>query len=265
MGGTTKKLINISDELKDSIAWIKVNLKTVSLHVKIYLPLKYNFMKKFCLFNLCIATALFFSCNNPTTVASNDDKSDTTQSYIEKHISGYATVKLTTDLSQLSDKDKQMIPLLIEAAKIMDTLYWDQSYGHRDSLLNAVTDPKTKNFITINYGPWDKLNNDTPFLAGVGPKPIGANFYPANITKEEIEKSSLADKHGQYSLVRRDSMGKLISIPYHVAYKQPLQRASALLKQASDLAEDPGLKRYLQLRSQALLTDNFTASDIAWL
>jgi len=220
--------------------------------------------KHFFTVSILFATAFFLSCNNSTTVVAHSDR-DSAQSYVQQHLAGYATVKLTTDLSQLSDKEKQMIPLLIDAARIMDTLYWDQSYGHGDSLLNAVTDETTKKFITINYGPWDRLNNDSPFVNGVGTKPLGANFYPADITKDEIEKSNLADKHGQYSLIRRDSTKKLISIPYHVAYKESLQRASALLKQASDLAEDPGLKKYLQLRSQAIVTDNFTASDVAWL
>jgi hypothetical protein len=220
--------------------------------------------KSFCLITACLATAFFFSCNNSTT-GSSDDKKDTTQSYVQKHLAGYATVRLTTDLSQLTDKEKQMLPLLIEAAKIMDTLYWDQSYGQRDSLLSTISDEATKNYILLNYGPWDKLNNDTPFIAGIGPKPSGANFYPAGMSKEELEKSSLSDKQGQYSLIRKDSTGKLISIPYHVAYKEPLQRASALLQQASNLAEEEGLKKYLQLRSQALLTDRFTESDIAWL
>lgn len=212
-----------------------------------------------------LSTAVFLSCHNTPGAASKPAGQDSAQSYVEQHLEGYATVKLTTDLSQLSEKEKQMIPLLIEAARIMDTLYWDQSYGHRDSLLRTVNDEATKKFILINYGPWDRLNNDTPFVAGVGPKPPGANFYPPHITKEEIENSGLTDKHGQYSLIRRNSAGKLVSIPYHVAYKEPLQRASALLQQAAALAEDPGLKNYLELRSQALLTDNYTASDIAWL
>src|SRR3954452_15519783 len=100
--------------------------------------------KSFCLTTACLATAFFFSCNNSTTVSSSNDKKDTAQSYVQKHLSGYATVKLTTDLSQLTDKEKQMLPLLIDAAKIMDTLYWDQRYGRRDSLLHAVTDEPTK-------------------------------------------------------------------------------------------------------------------------
>jgi hypothetical protein len=223
-------------------------------------------MKKYFLpISLFLAVG-FISCNNSTTGANEQGTgNDSTGSYASQHLAGYASIKLTTDLSALTEKEKQMIPLLIDAAKIMDSLYWQQSYGQRDSLLHAISDEKTKEFITINYGPWDKLNNDTPFIAGVGPKPLGANFYPADVTKDEIEKSGLADKQGQYSLIRRDSSGKLISIPYHIAYREPLQRASALLKQASELAEDAGLKKYLRLRAQALVTDNFTASDIAWL
>lgn len=212
------------------------------------------------------AILLFVSCNNSTTT-SNTTSGDSSepQSYVQKHLNGYATVKLTTDLSQLTEKEKQMIPLLIEAAKIMDTLYWDQSYGKMDSLLKSITDEPTKKYVAINYGPWDKLNNDTPFISGVGTKPPGANFYPAGMTKEELEKTSLPDKQGQYSLIRRDSTGQLVSIPYHVAYKEPLQRAAALLQQASTLAEDPALKNYLQLRAKALLSDDYNPSDMAWL
>jgi len=224
-------------------------------------------MKKLlCSASAFIATTFLFSCNNNSSSGSSTSETkDTAQSYVSEHLARYATVKLTTDLTQLTEKEKQMLPLLIDAAKIMDTLYWNQSFAQRDSLLNAVTDEPTKKYIMLNAGPWDKLNNDTPFVAGFGTKPPGANYYPAGITKEELEKANLADLKGQYSLVRRDSTGKLVTIPYHIAYKEPLQRAAALLQQASALAEDAGLKKYLQLRAQALLSDNFTASDIAWL
>lgn len=208
------------------------------------------------------------SCNNASDSAkSSGDSSanETSANYIEKNLAGYAPVKLTTDISKLTEKERQMIPLLIEAAKIMDDLYWQQCSGNKDSLLNTIKDEKAKQFVVLNYGPWDKLNNDTPFIAGVGTKPAGAQFYPADMTKEELESSPVADKHGLYSLIRRDSTGKLFSIPYHVAYKEPLQKASSLLKQASELAEEPGLKKYLSLRAEALVTDKYNASDIAWL
>lgn len=211
---------------------------------------------------------LVVSCNN-----NKDDKKltdtvimDSTTSYAATHLASYATVKLTADLSKLSDSERRMLPLLISAADLMNDLYWMQCYGpQKDSLLNAVKDEKTKAFIRINYGPWDKLNNDTPFVAGVGPKPAGAAFYPVNMTKAELDQSNVADKHGQYSLIRRDSNGKLYSIPYHEAYKEQLQKASALLKQAALLASDPALNKYLNMRAEALVTDNYNPSDAAWL
>jgi hypothetical protein len=221
-------------------------------------------MKKYTSAISFVFALMLFSCNNAgsPTVANTKDSS---QNYIEKNLAGYEKVRLTTDVSKLTEKEKQMIALFIQAAQIMDDLYWQQCFGNKDSLLNSVTDEKAKQFIIMNYGPWDKLNNDTPFIAGVGTKPAGAQFYPKDMTKEELEKSTVADKHGLYSLIRRDSAGKLFSIPYHIAYKEPLQKASALLKQAADLAEDTGLKKYLELRSQALITDQYNASDIAWL
>jgi hypothetical protein len=201
------------------------------------------------------------SCKNNSSSTNDKDSAG----YISKNLAGYAPVKLTADMSSLSDSDKRAIPLLIKAAEIMDTLFWWQTYGSPDSLLNATKDEKAKQFIRINYGPWDRLNNDTPFIAGVGKKPAGSNFYPHDITKEELEKSDVKDKMGQYSIIRRDSAGKLYSIPYHEAYKEPLQRAAALLRQASQLASDPQFKKYLSLRAEALVTDNYTASDIAWM
>jgi hypothetical protein len=147
----------------------------------------------------------------------------------------------------------------------MDTLFWLQSYGNPDSLLTATTDEKAKQFILVNYGPWDRLNNDTPFISGIGKKPEGANFYPRDMTKEELEKSNVKNKMGQYSLIRRDSTGKLYSIPFHVAYKEPLERAATLLKEAAKWATDPGFKKFLNLRAVAITTDNYNPSDIAWM
>ncbi len=212
----------------------------------------------------------FVSCSNSNkNVASDTQKTvllpDSLQEYVAQRIKIYETVKLTTNLNQLTANERKILPLLIQAAKIMDELYWQQTYPQRDSLLNAVKDERAKSFININYGPWDRLNNNKPFITGVGARPPGANFYPADMTKEELEKSSLADKYGQYSLVRRDSTGKLMTIPYHLQYAAELQRASSLLKQAALIAEDEGLQKYLNLRADALMTDDFTASDYAWL
>jgi hypothetical protein len=160
--------------------------------------------------------------------------------------------------------DRKILPLLIQAASIMDDLFWKQTYPQRDSLRNIIKDEKTRDFLMINYGPWDRLNDDKPFVMGIGARPVGATFYPVGMTKEELEKADVQDKQGLYSVIRREQ-GKLISIPYHVIYAEELQKASALLKQAALLTDDPAFKKYLNLRADALITDNYTASDLAWL
>lgn len=217
----------------------------------------------------CALAASLHSCTN---TASNTEKKtntvvlpDSLQEYVNARIKTYETVKLTTNLNQLSTAERKMLPLLIQAAQIMDELFWLQTYPQRDSLLNAVKDDRAKEFIRINYGPWDRLNNNKPFIAGIGVKPAGATFYPADMTKEELEKSDLKDKYGQYSVVRRDSTGKLMTVPYHELFATQLQSASSLLKQAALIAEDEGLKKYLNLRADALTSDDYTASDLAWM
>jgi len=190
---------------------------------------------------------------------------DSLQDYVHQRIGIYESVKLTTSLNDLSANERKILPLLMQAAQIMDELFWKQAYPQRDSLLNAVKDERVKSFIRINYGPWDRLNGDKPFVVGVGAKPDGATFYPAGMTKEIIEKATLKDKYNPYAVVRTDSAGNLISVPYHILFATELQRASSLLKQASLLAEDPEFKKYLDLRADALVSDDYTASDLAWL
>jgi hypothetical protein len=183
----------------------------------------------------------------------------------EKKIQNYRTVRLTTDLSVLTEKEKQMIPILIEIGKIMDDLFWYEAYGGKDKLLTDISDPATRDYININYGPWDRLNGNEPFLKDVGAKPPGANFYPADITREEFEASELPDKKSLYTFIRRDEDGELISIPYKEMFKEELTTAVALLRQCAKLAEDQGLKDYLTVRSDALLTDIYQPSDMAWM
>ncbi|MBN9350444.1 MAG: hypothetical protein J0H55_07150 [Chitinophagaceae bacterium] len=214
-----------------------------------------------------IASAILFSglysCKSGDKSKSSNDKSTTET--MQQRVDEYATVKLTTDMSKLTDTEKKMIPLLINAAQIMDTLFGYQTYGNLDSLINSIQDPATKKFAVINYGPWDRLQNDSPFIAGTGTKPLGANFYPKDMTKEEFEKSDLKDKTGLYNFIRRDANGKLITVPFHIQFKDQLERASDLLRQAAKIAGDKGLKNYLELRADALQNDDFQKSDFAWL
>jgi hypothetical protein len=184
---------------------------------------------------------------------------------IKDQLNKYTEVKLTTDMSKLTENEKKMIPLLIDAAKAMDDVFWKEAYGNKEDLMNELPDDDYRAFAKINYGPWDRLNNDEPFVDGIGAKPKGANFYPADMTKKEFESSHAPGIKSLYTLVRRKGNETLYAIPYHVAFAKEHKLAAAKLQEAAEYAEDPGLKKYLNLRAEALLTDNYQASDLAWL
>ncbi|MCB0687647.1 MAG: hypothetical protein KDC53_14025, partial [Saprospiraceae bacterium] len=173
--------------------------------------------------------------------------------------------ELKTDLSLLTENERKMIPVLIKAAKIMDDLFWYEAYGSKDKLMAENTNSDLRQYININYGPWDRLNNNEPFLPGISSKPGGANFYPPDMSKEEFENANLTGKSSLYTLIRRDENGELKVIPYHQQFADQVAEAAQLLKEAAMLAEDAGLKNYLSLRSEALLTDDYQPSDFAWL
>ncbi|MEP0367483.1 MAG: Zn-dependent hydrolase [Cyclobacteriaceae bacterium] len=209
---------------------------------------------------LLLGIALILSfCSQP--------KKETTEtvSPIAGKLDDYKKVKLTTDLSQLSEKEKAMIPKLIEAADIMNGLFWYEAYGDKDALLAGVEDPAMIDYLNINYGPWDRLDDNKPFLEGFGAKPEGANFYPADMTKEEYEKANLPGKESFYTFLRRDDEGNLMVVPYYEMFAEEVQKVSSLLKEAADFAEDEGLKKYLNLRAEAVLNDEYRESDMAWM
>lgn len=182
-----------------------------------------------------------------------------------QRMASYATVKLTADLSGFDDKQKQMIALLVEAADVTNDIYWQQSWGDKAALMARIPDDVTRRFAEINYGPWDRLDNDQPFVAGVGARPPGAQFYPADMSKAEFEQADLKDKTGLYTLLRRDAQGKLATVPYHVAYKADLERAADLLRRAAALSADKDFAGYLKQRADALLSDDYRPSDFAWM
>ena len=218
---------------------------------------------------LMMATA---ACEKPAA-----EKTDTTAAAaqapdMQRRLSEYTTVKLAADTTNLTAKERQMIPLLIDAAKAMDPIFWEQTWGSRDSLISTVSDPGIRRFIDVNYGPYDRLDNNAPFIPEVGPRLPGANLYPKDISKTEFEAAvakgpaARADSlKSLYTLIRRAPDSSLIAIPYHVAFKAQNEIAAAKMREAAKLAEDPGLKKYLELRAAALLDDNYQASDYAWM
>jgi hypothetical protein len=192
-------------------------------------------------------------------------KLNAADSLMNLKINEFVIVKLKTDITKLTYNEKKMIPLLIDAAKIMDDLYWKQVIGDKKKFMDSISNPFIKRFADINYGPWERLNGNQSFVKGYGVKPAGANFYPKNLTKTEFEKWQNKDKSSQYTLIRRKSDKTLSAVWYHIAYKAELTKAASLLNQAALFADDPGLRKYLQLRAKALLSDDYYESDMAWM
>ena len=220
-------------------------------------------MKKSSIFLGLIAFAgVLSSCSTQKAVKeSTQTSTDMTKEYAYQ---SYAKVPLTTDISHLTQNEKEILRLMFKTADIMDDLFWQQAYGAKIDLMDE-TKGEAKEYAKINYGPWDRLNNEAPFINGICAKPAGATFYPIDMTKEEFEQANIKDGKSPYSIIRRNREGKLYSIPYNENFKNQLSKAADYLNQASELAENTGLKNYLKLRAAALVSDDFYASDLAWM
>ncbi|MBR5910548.1 MAG: Zn-dependent hydrolase [Bacteroidales bacterium] len=178
----------------------------------------------------------------------------------------YAEYTLTTNIDHLSDNEKQMLPLLFEACDIMDGLFWRENYGDKEELMAKIGDnADVKKLATIAYGPWDGLNGNKPFVNGIGDKPAGAQFYPADMTEEEWNALADPNKNSQYTMIVRDENGALKCVWYHDYFAQEIERAASLLDQASELAGDKEFAQYLKLRAKALRTDDYFESDMQWM
>jgi hypothetical protein len=155
--------------------------------------------------------------------------------------------------------------LFIDAAKHADNIFWKQSFGNKEKLIDDIKDNNIQKFALINYGTWDRLDGNKPFVEKYGIKPVGARFYPSNMTFWEFDALNSDDKYSMYTIIRRKKNGNLITIPYHKAYKNDVNKISEILNKASAITENKNLKNYLKLRAKAISTDNYLASDIAWV
>ncbi|HEU4879485.1 MAG TPA: hypothetical protein VFT21_08530, partial [Gemmatimonadaceae bacterium] len=156
--------------------------------------------------------ALAAACDTSSSGSADSAKAapSVAGSDMQRRLAEYTTYKLTVDTTNLTAKERQMLPLLIDAAKAMDPIFWEQTYGSRDSLLAGVSDAGVRSFIDTNYGPYDRLDNNAAFVPEIGPRPDGANLYPKDITKEEFEaavakgpKAHADSLKDLYTLVRR--------------------------------------------------------------
>jgi hypothetical protein len=191
----------------------------------------------------------------------------------------FASTDLGVDVSHLTPGDRAALAKLIEAARIMDTLQMEQRWSGNLDLyrkLQKDTSPLGRarlRYFWINKGPWSALDDNKAFLPGVPPKkPLGANFYPLDATREELEKwmAGLKEKEREqaqwfFTLVRRGPGGKLRIVPYSEAYKPHLTKAAKLLREAAALTTNASLKKFLNLRADAFLSNDYFESDVAWM
>ena len=182
-----------------------------------------------------------------------------------KLIDKYAEYTLTTDISHLSENEKEMLPLLFEAADIMEDLFWKENYGDKEELMSKISDPDLQKFACITYGPWDGLDGNKSFVEGIGEKPAGAQFYPVDMTEEEWNAFDDPNKTSQYTMIVRDENGALKCVWYHDYFEQQIKKAASLLDDASELAGDEEFAEYLRLRAKALRTDDYFESDMQWM
>ncbi len=217
---------------------------------------------KFSLLTVGVVSAFFIGC---TPTVNNQPDSMDEEMELKQKVEAFAQVPLKCNIEHLTESEKAVLNLCFDAAKIMDDLFWQEAYGDKESFLASLPNDTYREFALINYGPWERLNGNAPFVPGYGEKPLGANFYPKDMTKEEFEACSDPLKESMYSILSRDAGGKLIAIPYHEFYAEKIEQAAKLLDSAAKLAEDPGLSKYLALRATALRTDNYYDSDAAWM
>jgi hypothetical protein len=195
----------------------------------------------------------------------------------------FAPVDISADLARLSPGDRRALAKLVEAARIMDALFQRQVWAGNPALMQQLTRQalaagpdslaaEQLHYFLINAGPWSRLDHNQPFIAGVPAKPEGANFYPADATKEEVQKwidsltgDARTQATGFFTAIRRGSDRKLFAVPYSVEYQGELGRAAALLREAAEATDAPSLEKYLTTRADAFLSNDYYASDIAWM
>ena len=190
---------------------------------------------------------------------------DKTNDALMEKVESYAVVEVKSPLyDALSDNDKKIVGLFRQAGEIIDGLFWKQTFGDKAEM-EALTNEYEKAYAMINYGPWDHLDNNAPFVEGYGEKPLGCQYYPQDMTMEEWNAFEDPDKLSLYTVVRRDENGALKTVWYREEYKEELEKVCALLEEAASLTENEGMRTYLTERVKAFRTDDYLASDLAWM
>ena len=190
----------------------------------------------------------------------------------------FAPADLQADVARLPESEQTTLRHLIEAARVIDGVYLRQVWAGNPAMLmdlqadhSAAGLAKLRYFL-LNKGPWSRLDGDEPFIDGVGEKPGGANFYPAGATKDELERwfaslspAARADAQGFFTTIRRAPDGRFVAVPYALEYQGELALIAHHLREAAAATTQPTLARYLELRADAFLSNDYYASDVAWM
>lgn len=200
---------------------------------------------------------IFGSCENNQKI-SHTDKSFSSNNILKE-------IRLEADLEQYTTEQKQMIKLFIKASKYIDSIFFYENLDNFDEVFSKIDDPALQKKFIDNFGLWDRLNENKPFIKGYESKPLGGNFYPVDLTKEEFQNFDDNCKNSHYSFIRRDENRNLICIPYHIQLKKYNDSITSILLRASELCESENFKEYLIQRVADIQTDNYIKSDSLWV
>ena len=182
---------------------------------------------------------------------------------VSQKLSTYKTVRLSTDLSGINETEKEGLKFLVRAAEMINEIFKLQAFaGH--PITDTITNEVVKKYMEINYGPWDRLSDNKPFINGIGPKPLGANYYPADMRQTEFDSLTDERKNSPYSIIVREK-GQLVVKPYNEVYSDYLNQASMFLRTSAGMLQDAALMPYLLARADALLNNTYDESDKIWL
>ncbi len=188
---------------------------------------------------------------------------------VQQRLAQWKPVEMRFDASAYSARERKMIDKLVEACRLLDDVYWRQSDLTGLALYKSTRDDGLKRLLMIMGSRWDLLDENRPFV-GNEPMPPGHELYPKGVTRAQIEQytaqhpSEKAAIYDSYSVVKWQS-GRLAAVPYHVEYKAFLEEMAKNLREAAALSNDPAFPNFLRLRADALLSDNYYPSDLAWL
>ena len=223
----------------------------------------------------------FFLLTSFASFASPEEKktgaSETAR--LEQMIARFVPTDITADLSKLSPNDRRVLAKLVEASKIIDGIFLRQVWSGNVSMLLDLSRDQTPegrarlHYFLINKGPWSRLDEDKPFVLGAPAKPQNGAFYPDDATKEEIEKwiallpaAEQVEAKAFFTVIKRTADAKSFQIvPYNLEYQGELIAAAKLLREAADAASEPTLKKFLTARADAFLSNDYYASDVAWM